>query len=185
MHISLINVPDKHDICELFNAVAFYGETLMSKRLIFGIDIKIVFIPKLEAHHKVSADCAWNDDNIRPREFIIRLDADMGKRKMFISLAHEMVHVKQYVKNEMRDMMRCASVTKWYRESIDTNNTDYWDLPWEIEAFGREAGLYVRFKKLWLKEKNYAKKAYEAQPNRAGTSHTLVLKKGCKESENL
>ena len=185
MHISLVNVPGKHDTCELFNAIVFYSEKLMSKRLLSGIDLKIIFVPKLEAHYNTIGDCTWEDDNIRPREFVIRLDADMGKRKMLISLAHEMVHIKQYATNEMRDMMRCTTVTKWYRESIDIDNTNYWDLPWEIEAHGREAGLYVRFRSQWLKEKKNAKEAYKAQPNCAGTSHTLVLKEGCKESEDL
>lgn len=181
MHITLVNVPGKHDTCELFNAIVFYGEKLMSKRMLLGIDLKIIFVPKLEAHYNIVGDCCWEDDNIRPREFVIRLDADMGKRKMLISLAHEMVHIKQYAKNEMRDMMRCSSSIKWHRETVNTDDVNYWDLPWEIEAHGREAGLYVRFRSQWLKEKKNAKVAFKAQPNGAGTSHTLVLKEGCKE----
>jgi hypothetical protein len=184
MHITLCNVPSKYDTCELFNAVVFYGEKLMSKRMLLGIDLKIIFVPKLEAHYNIVGDCGWEDDNIRPREFKIRLDADMGKRKMLIALAHEMVHIKQYARSEMRDTMR-QSCVKWGRETVNTDAIDYWDLPWEIEAHGREAGLYVRFKTKWFKEKKNAKAAYKAQPDCAGSSHTFVLKEGCEESEDL
>ena len=27
----------------------------------------------------------------------------------------------------------------------DLNYIDYWDCPWEIDAAGRELGLYIRF----------------------------------------
>jgi hypothetical protein len=29
---------------------------------------------------------------------------------------------------------------------VDDNQVDYWDTPWEIEAHGREKGLFTRFK---------------------------------------
>lgn len=184
MHLTLINVPGKHDPCEIFNAVVFYGNKLMSTRMLAGIEVRIVFVPGLEKDRNLVGECEWEDDNLRPREFMIRLDAEMGKRKMLITLAHEMVHVKQYAKGEMRDLIRCGN-TKWHKESVDTDDVNYWDLPWEIEAHGREAGLYVRFKKHWWKEKKNAKAAYKTQPDCAGTSHTLVLKASCEEQEDL
>lgn len=184
MHITLINVPSKYNTDELFNAIVFYGEKLMSKRMLLGIELRIVFVPKLEAHYDIVGDCGWEDGNIRPREFKIRLDADMGKRKMLIALAHEMVHIKQYAKCEMRDMMR-RSDTKWFRETVNLDSVNYWDLPWEIEAHGREAGLYVRFKQYWMKVAKNEKTARKAQSHCAGSSHTFVLKEGCKESEDL
>lgn len=184
MHLTLINLPDKHDACEVFNASVFYAEKLMSKRLLAGIEVRVVFVPGLEKKYNLVGDCGWQDDNIRPREFMIRLDADMGRRKMLISLAHELVHVKQYAKSEMRDLLRCGH-TRWHRESIDTDDVNYWDLPWEIEAHGREVGLYERFKKHWWKEKKNAKAAYKAQPDCAGTPHTLVLKEGSEEQEDV
>ena len=184
MHITLINVPSKYDACELFNAIVFYSEKLMSKRMLLGIDLNVVFVPRLEKDYIIVADCEWADDSVRPREFTVRLDADMGKRKMLIALAHEMVHIKQYAKGEMRDMMK-QNHTKWFRETIDTDKADYWDLPWEIEAYGRETGLYIRFKRYWWKDAKNAKAAYKAQPDCAGSSHTFILKEGCEEQKDL
>jgi len=180
MYITLINVPNKFDACELFNAVVFYGKSLIGKRMLASINLRIIFVSKLEVECHITGDCGWEDDSIRPRDFMIRLDAEMGKRKMLISLAHEMVHVKQYAKSEMRDMLH-HSTTKWFKESVNTDEMNYWDLPWEIEAHGREVGLYVRFKNQWMEEKKNAKAAYKAQPSCAGTTHTFVLKENRKK----
>lgn len=185
MNVTLVNIPSKHDACEVFNAIVFYSEKLMSKRLLTGLELRVMYVPRLEIDENIVGDCGWEDDNIRPREFMIRLDAEMGKRKMLISLAHEIVHVKQYAKGEMRDLIRSCSHTKWHRESVNTDDVNYWDLPWEIEAHGREVGLYERFKKYWWKEGKNAKAAYKAQPDCAGTSHSFVCKKDCAESKDL
>lgn len=180
MHVTFVNLPNKFDACEVYNAVIFYGEKIMSKRMLALITIRIEFVENLEAHYNIIGDCSWEDDNYRPREFIIRLDANAGKRKMLISLAHEMVHVKQFAKSEMRDT-RHTHIVMWGREAVNTDDIDYWDLPWEIEAHGREAGLYVRFKSKWLKEKKHAKATFKTQSNSASTAHTLVCKKSYKK----
>ena len=55
-----------------------------------------------------------------------------------------MVHLKQFAKGEMRDMMT-ADKTEWLGQSMHSRSLDYYDLPWEIEAHGREVGLFVRW----------------------------------------
>jgi hypothetical protein len=30
-------------------------------------------------------------------------------------------------------------------EKVHMEITDYWDYPWEIEAYGRQLGLFIRF----------------------------------------
>ncbi len=63
-------------------------------------------------------------------------------------LAHEMVHLKQYVTGQMVDI-KGMNVVIWEGTAYDTTNdpTDwrYWNSPWELEAFGRSQGLnYMR-----------------------------------------
>ena len=31
------------------------------------------------------------------------------------------------------------------KTKYDMNDLNYWDFPWEIEAFGKQLGLFVRF----------------------------------------
>ena len=35
--------------------------------------------------------------------------------------------------------------TKWFGKFVNDDKVDYWDLPWEIDAYGRERGLFTRF----------------------------------------
>ena len=64
---------------------------------------------------------------------------------MLRSFAHEMVHVKQFAKSELKDLSKQQSLCKFYGKLYNTDDVNYWDYPWEIEAHGREEGLYVRF----------------------------------------
>lgn len=73
------------------------------------------------------------DDN----DYEVDIKRSLRMRDMLITLAHELVHVKQYVKGEMP-------------ESISEG--DYWDRPHEIEAHGRETGLFIR----WVELNNLA-----------------------------
>lgn len=70
--------------------------------------------------------CCHLEDN----EFEVDVKRTLRMRDMLITLAHELVHVKQYVNGEMPD---------------NISEGDYWDRPHEIEAHGRELGLFLRW----------------------------------------
>lgn len=90
--------------------------------------------------------CIWEDDVYKgnARVFVIEVDSGLKLRTMLMTIAHEMVHVKQMARGEMRYMLRDMSI-KWMGKTIKTNSTSYWDYPWEVEAHGREQGLYIRW----------------------------------------
>ena len=81
--------------------------------------------------------CCYVDND----EFEVDIKSTLTLREMLITLAHELVHVKQYVKGEMP-------------ETLGTG--DYWDRPHEIEAHGRETGLFIR----WAEHSNLANKKW-------------------------
>jgi len=89
---------------------------------------------------------AIDDDDTRPdrpRTFEIEVHSKMRLRKLLETVAHEMVHVKQYAKSELYQGQRINKHRwqgKWMRNSLN-----YWDQPWEIEAHGRESGLFVQW----------------------------------------
>lgn len=90
------------------------------------------------------ADCIWDDDRDTVKEFDIQIDSGMKIQAILRTLAHECVHIKQYSLREMRDTAD-LKITKWRGKKINTVRTNYWDHPWEIEAYGREIGLYEQF----------------------------------------
>jgi hypothetical protein len=57
-------------------------------------------------------------------------------------LAHEMVHVKQFARDEMD-----AGLTRW-KSNHYAGNIDYWDQPWEKEARKLQHKMVAEFDKL-------------------------------------
>lgn len=141
------NTPKKFNVNLIKRAAAFYLETLLGKKMVPNVDVYIVF-SDLKKTEKTMGNCVWEDDNIRPREFTINVDNSMGLRYTLLTIAHEFVHVKQFVRQEMKDRLQKNSkgfVTFWKNTDISSEELNYWDQPWEIEAHGREKGLYCRF----------------------------------------
>lgn len=119
---------------------------LMPRMKTLNIDVKLT---------KLKGDANGYCLRDSPRDFSIEVDHTQGLRTMLETVAHEMVHVKQYARNEMTDWIIEDKFYKWKGDFVP-ESTNYWDLPWEIEANGREVGLFVR----WAQDTGYAKKAW-------------------------
>ena len=64
-----------------------------------------------------------------------------------IKFNKNMVHIKQYAHGELDE-----TLMSWKGKRVDSNNLDYYDHPWEIEAHGLEVSLFSKFvigEKLW------------------------------------
>ena len=123
-----------------------YAERLMGKRLMKTLYIKIDLHRTLLSKDGMEGSCIWDEwDDLKktPRDFHIELDSTINLREILINLAHEMVHVKQWVKGEMYEYANPNEV-RWMKKKYDMNDMDYYDYPWEIDAFGRQLGLFVR-----------------------------------------
>lgn len=125
-------------------ALRFYSERLMSKRLSSNILIRLFYKKGLLKDHLLEASCVWDDDHVAPREFTLSVDADLSKRKLLMSLAHEMVHVKQYATGQLKYYVR-GPKCRWLGKPIDDECIPYPDLPWEKEAWTVEHDLYQDF----------------------------------------
>jgi len=79
----------------------------------------------------------------RPREFDIEIEKNMPLRKVLETICHEMVHVKQYARGELYEST-VQGKHRWQGQWLN-KDPNYWDQPWEIEAHGREAGLFIRW----------------------------------------
>lgn len=127
------------------------------------VDKYIVEVEELEIHlclHQkpfkgaslADTECI-NQDEIWKSKFI--LNAHINKRCSLIELiklmAHEMTHVKQYAMDEMEDVDEV--LVKWKGRCYNTNKVEYYDRPWEIDAFGRERGVMLSY----IEENNLTK----------------------------
>ena len=125
-------------------AAWYYAEKLMGKRTIANLEIHINLKKNLRKNTDSDGTAMLVDISVWPKEFLIELDVGESIRNLLITLAHEMVHIKQWAKNEMYEYMKIGEV-RFNKTKFNISEIDYWDYPWEIEAFGRQLGLFVRF----------------------------------------
>jgi hypothetical protein len=151
MYLRTIGKPSKVDIKLCKEAVKFYGKFLLGENLYHKISLELEFDKSIIKSRDL-AYCGWEDNNHKSREFVISVSPILNKKLMLVTLAHEMVHVKQYAKGELKDYIK-VNKSKWKGEIIDNEQIDYWFLPWEIEAHGMEKGLYVKYIE-YLRKKN-------------------------------
>lgn len=123
----------------------FFSNRFFSKDLNKQINVKLKIIRKTIINYE--DDCAnveWMDNNRQPRRFTIHINVPPKPSLKYIigTLAHEMVHVKQFVKNELVDLPSTDyNVSMFKNKKYNLNRVSYFDQPWEIEAYGRERGL--------------------------------------------
>lgn len=125
------------------NAAEYYASLLLPKKIIKNISLNVVLKRKMD--DDASGYCVMLDKDRNYKEFEIELDKKVNINEILKNLAHEMVHLKQYALGELSDGFIHARATRWQSGHFDDQKIDYWDQPWEIEAYGRELGLYSRF----------------------------------------
>ena len=129
---------------DVVQAATFFDRQLLSERLSRNVvvTIKTKSRKKLEGADGV---CDWEvNDSGRVRDFEIHLRDSLTFKDMVRTLAHEMVHLKQYAKGELKHLQK-LNANRYNGEVYNLSDLTYFDYPWEIEAYGREAGLYYRY----------------------------------------
>lgn len=139
----------------------FCLEKLMSFRLSKSLEIRIVFKPTLYKKTESYGETAYYEDsNIPPKDFLIEIDSNLRLRSMLETIAHEMVHVKQWATGEMRETKH-NFITKFKKDKVNSEKVSYWDQPWEIEAMGREEGLFIQWiEKMKLSNQRWTKRKF-------------------------
>ncbi len=122
----------------------FSAELLLDKKLIEKLTIDIEFSRTLYKQDSMLAEIDFDDRMHKPREFTITVDSTVPQRRIMESIAHEMVHLKQYAVGEMCDTDN-SNVVQWKKRKVNLNKCEYWDRPWEVEAHGKELGLFIRW----------------------------------------
>jgi hypothetical protein len=144
MHVEIEGESKRVPRGRILKALDFYAKILLGKRMAKNIYLTL----SIESMGKDRnyALCEWDHDNLRPRDFTITIDKNLGEKDFLRALAHEMVHLKQYARGELRELYKPKKVVwKGVDHDVDSPDHDYWFAPWEIEAYGMEHGLYYKF----------------------------------------
>lgn len=153
MNIEITKGIDRKKVDLIYSCVDFFG-----KLLIHGNSRRIINITVNELARKDKQDgflgfAEWDIDYIRPRDFIISVHSRRSKALVIETIAHEMVHVKQFVKGDMKHRdwpcNKTSLVVLWKNEHIDLDKVPYHELPWEIEAAKLEKVLADEYRKYY------------------------------------
>lgn len=127
-----------HENCqgELSRAALFFSHELLGKRRSRSINLTISLLPGRQFHGL----CVCDDIGRNPKNFEICIRR-MSMTGAVKTLAHEMVHLRQYATNDLVEMTQDAQGTALWKNVAHTVK-DYFSSPWEVEAYGMEPGLY-------------------------------------------
>ena len=98
MKLTITDCPDKRFEQYVIQCLEFYAKELIpNTRIRNNCDVEVIF--KDEDDFKVLGYASVVDYNTarKPRYFLIEMNSRVGARQIISSLAHEMVHIKQYV----------------------------------------------------------------------------------------
>ena len=129
----------------LTDAAYYYVYTLLGGRMARHITLDLKLTKDLHRKEGAYGYCHITGDVNKPREFEIELDASTKHQfgHLLIWLAHETVHLKQFVKDELFDYAEGGKVqwkSKTYKRGLN-----YKDMPWENEAYRLEEKMYNKF----------------------------------------
>lgn len=110
------------------DALEYFAELLFTPQMNRNIRVRVVFRKNLDAVNGwVNVD--GYSKSGKPRSFVIEINKNDSEEEIINTLAHEMVHMKQYAYGQLNE-----SMTLWRGREVDSDKIDYYDQPWEIEA---------------------------------------------------
>jgi hypothetical protein len=111
--------------------VSFCIQKLMPRMKTLDI---VVEFDKIDAY----GYCMQEDDS-KAREYVLTIKKNLPIFELVGTICHEMIHVKQYARKELRYV---NGATMWKKSKI-SDNVDYLDQPWEKEAYKKEEALTI------------------------------------------
>lgn len=139
MKLKIVKCPEKNFKPYVKKAALFFAKELITNgRIRNNCNIVIKFNSKIKDYGFAIVE-DYNSKK-EPRSFSIEVHPGIGARRILETIAHEMVHVKQFIEGETDD-----TLSTWRGKKVNSEKVDYWVQPWEIDAHGREVGLLTKF----------------------------------------
>jgi hypothetical protein len=107
-------------------ALDFFADLLLTKQLKKHIILYVKFRKTMDCLGLV---CIENtNSSSKPREFTMEINRQQSAKEILHTMAHEMVHVRQYAYGNLNE-----EATYWCGKTY-ARNLKYSEQPWEIEA---------------------------------------------------
>lgn len=84
-----------------------------------------------------------------PELYYIVVSGALSQRLLATAVAHELVHIKQMVKGQLRTTIDGRFF--WCGKEIFPADMDYFDLPWEVQAYAKQEITMIRAAEAFMK----------------------------------
>jgi len=118
-------------------ALGYFADKLLTKQLSKYIIVKVVLRKRMNYLGLTLVE-DYNKSG-KPREFVLEVYKNQEEIEIIKTLAHEMVHVRQYARGELNE-----EATLWQGRSM-ARDLEYNEQPWEIEAHDLTEILYENY----------------------------------------
>lgn len=122
----------------LVEGAAVWSAYKLMDRLAHNINVDII----LKKQDDTDGWCVWADKNIKSREFELSIKKNLDDEDLILTIMHEMVHVKQMAKGELKELYRGGHRQVWKGKTVNKN---YEDQPWEKEAYRMQDKLFKEY----------------------------------------
>ena len=79
--------------------------------------------------------CRGSVTQIGPKNLVMFLDSKLDLERLVLTVAHEMVHVKQHARGQLKNIKGRKQIRYWMGKKV---RESYYNQPWELEAFSKE-----------------------------------------------
>jgi hypothetical protein len=108
--------------------VKFFEQDLKLKNSTWTLDVRT------KRGIRFETDSRGLVSHVGPKYLIMCLDSGLDLERLVLTIAHEMVHVKQYARGHIKHKL--GKKTKYWMGK--PNRKKYYEQPWELEAFAKE-----------------------------------------------
>jgi hypothetical protein len=129
MNIRVANCIDKDFKHFIVDSTRYFISELLPKNIYDELNIDIRFYKKLKEYGLTYYT--------EPNTILIKLRKNMSVKNIFETLAHELVHAKQFVLGQIDN-----DLDTWYGKKV---TCDYMFQPWEVEANGLSYTLFFNY----------------------------------------
>lgn len=119
-------------------AILFFAERLFGRSMMRNLGIRIRKVKDFDVFGLVSVE-DYNASG-KPRDFLIEVKRGLNDEDFLMTIAHELVHVRQYVRGDLNEEM-----SYWRGASVKASEIPYAEQPWEIEAEEVAEELYKEY----------------------------------------
>ncbi len=144
LYIEGYRTQNKKLVEDITSAAYYFVYELVGGRFARNITVDIKLTKDLKQKTGAYGFCQIMDDVDKPREFELEIDASTKHEisQLLTWIAHECVHLKQFVLGELYDYEDNTVQWKTKRYKL---HMDYDDMPWEREAYRLETKLYEKW----------------------------------------